>query len=191
MDILPLFQLQPCQWHFFSSTWKGPLLERRGTDTTPTSPPQRVFSAGLPPAQLLSAVSKPHRNGSASSPCSPGPLTLLSHTVCDRLCSQAGKMRGGTEGGCWAPDKDPAPWLPPILLPPSEGLPPLARPPPAALKAPAWMTSSCLLWGPGSPPSAPVPIPSEHEEPQQGPEELAAQPSTSTQDRECSPRGPR
>ncbi|KAF1592085.1 hypothetical protein FQV11_0000869, partial [Eudyptes moseleyi] len=51
-------------------------------------------------------------------------------------------------------------------------------------------SAAALRGGPGSPPSAPVPIPGEQEEPQEEPEEAVAHPSTSSWGRECSPGGP-
>ncbi|KAK4816352.1 hypothetical protein QYF61_015666 [Mycteria americana] len=51
-------------------------------------------------------------------------------------------------------------------------------------------SAAALRGGPGSPPSAPVPIPGEQEEPQEEPEEVAARPSTSSRGRERSPGGP-
>ena len=52
-------------------------------------------------------------------------------------------------------------------------------------------SAAALRGGPGSPPSAPIPIPGEQEEPQEEPEEAMARPSTSTWGREHSPGGPR
>ncbi|KAF1463515.1 hypothetical protein FQV17_0008621, partial [Megadyptes antipodes antipodes] len=51
-------------------------------------------------------------------------------------------------------------------------------------------SAAALRGGPCSPPSAPVPIPGEQEEPQEEPEEAVACPSTSSWGRECSPGGP-
>ena len=52
-------------------------------------------------------------------------------------------------------------------------------------------SAAALRGGPGSPPSAPIPIPGEQEEPQEEPEEAAARPSASSRGSEHSPGGPR
>lgn len=82
------------------------------------APTRRTLSAGLPPAQLLSAATEPCRKGSASSPCSTGPLALLLHST-HPFCSQAGHARRdegqkvtagfGTKSCCQAPKTDPGP----------------------------------------------------------------------------------